>query len=146
MFSYIFFIMPHLYFGNVINNQSSNTNVSSKIESVWYAALATIGTLEIEHQHNRSLLKRFCLFKNVLSNKVPEYIRHYFRHFEPILLFFLPGRSTSWIPFFLKSWKLIIILLHCKRKYTITTKQKNSTNIVQSTKDWQRLGNSNWLF
>ena len=69
----------------------------SKIKLVQYnAALSTTGTLGIEQQHHKSWLKRFCFFKKVLSNKVPEYIRHSLGHLKPFTAFLLHG-----FPFFL---------------------------------------------
>ena len=84
---YKLFIRPHLDYGEVVYDQSSNDAFSKKLETVKYnASLAIKGPIKgtsrekryqklgLEYLQQRRWVRRLCLFYKVVSTKLPAYI------------------------------------------------------------------------
>ena len=129
---YKFFIRPHLDYGDIIYDNSSNVTFSQMIESVQYnAALAITGAIRgssrdklyhelgLESLHDRRWYRKLCFYYNIRHKNCPLYLTELFPIVEPSCYSLRLNRPST-VPF-------------------IRTKKFKSTFFPSCTSNWNQL-------
>ena len=100
LMTYIYFIRPHLDYGDIAYDQPFNNSFQNKIESIQYnACLTTTGAirgtskerlyeeLDLESLQHRRWYRKLCYLYKIVVNKSPNYSKL----FPPVILFITLG-------------------------------------------------------